>query len=58
MIVRLSTVAGLTVSLKVVDTFPTVADRMALSAPRPVTRLGSVAVANSATDGVSLDQTA
>ncbi len=50
------TEAELTVSLKVDDTFPTVAVRVAVPGAEPKTRLG-IAVVNPATAGVSLDQT-
>lgn len=51
-------VTALTINLKVADLPATVAVRMALPGAYPLTRLGLVAVTNSATVGVSLDQVA
>src|SRR5450631_1730312 len=50
-------VALLTVKLKVADTLPTVAVRMAVPGAMPNTRFGLTAGSNFATSGLSLDQT-
>ena len=57
-IVMAVTVAELTVKLKVADTLPTVAVRMAVPGPMPDTLLGIAVIANPATVGEALDQTA